>query len=581
LRTIVATVFIGFLIQFGASGQNNIFAPFDDTLTFYHRVGGSIDTFDLQYTFPLTSVPSGTIGKYNAVPTIDLFRNSTSLFLHQLPQLKNDWVISALPHIGFFYSFGTKGTQFLHADYQQSFLNNSLLNLEINRSSSSKGKAMIRNGDFSTQDFSAAYRFGKKRFMAQVKATYLQSSHGLNGGVENDSTWLVQGLAFAPIFKEKANSQQRFINSEGIFKFHLLTDSLSLRTGIISKHKYSVWNRVYNEVTDSLSKIYPFINIDGDTTRDQFQDTKLKNSVGIFVENSRFNASLFGSHRYWRFQNLGTSIAQNEISTELFFGINSRKLKVNSENYFNIAGAENEFSSRSSAKWGGSNKFISVNLSIESLLPILVQRFYYGNNLAYTSALKKQTRTDMNISGVYTFWKMDAIITFGALAWQNNLQWQNYSWSNGSQSNLAVSYIKTKFHLDFNWFQAYPELQINYGSDFLPKTILSGRFLVKKKVFAAKKLELLFALDPQLTDKYNLMSYNTLLDNWYFDSNNRLGGQIFSLHSTFTMQIEEFKFFIRTENLQAFWAPKNTEIAQNYFRPSFILRLGISWDFFN
>lgn len=578
MKAIVATVFIGFLIHFGASCQNNLYTPLDDTLTFHHTTGGVIDTFDLTYTFPLISLPGGTIGKYNAAPTVDLFTNSPSLFLHQLPEIKSDWTISALPHIGFFYSFGTKGTQFLHADYQQSFLNKSLLNLEINRSSS---QGMGRKSDFANQDFSLAYRFGQKKIHGDIKAIYIQNTTTLSGGISNDSTWIDQGLAFAPIRKENTTSLSRFINAEGALKFNFLSDSTSLSAGIITKHKYSLWNRVYNEVQDSLINIYPFVNIDNDTTRDQFQDAKLKNSIGLYAENKRFCFSILGSHRYWRFQNLGADVNQNETSADINLGVRMKKLLVNSESYFNLTGAQNEFYSKNSIKWGTSSKYISGGVSIESMLPSLVQRFYYGNNLFYNSPLIKQNRNDINVTGAYSIWKIDAALTLGTLSWRNNLIWQNYSWMNGNGSNQTVNYIKAKLHFDLNWFHAYPEYLFQTGSDFLPKSVLSGRLLVKKKVFAAKKLELSFAVDPQLTSKYTFMSYNTLLDNWYFDSNNRAGGQSFSLHSTITLHIEEFKFFIRTENLQAFWTPRNIEIAQDFYRPTFLLRLGISWDFFN
>lgn len=578
MKAIVAAVFIGILIHFGASGQNNLYSPLDDTLTFHFTTGGSIDTFDLEYTFPILSIPGGTIGKYNASPTIDFYRNSPSLFLNQLPDLKKEWTISALPHIGFFYSFGTKGTQFLHADYQQSFLNKSLLNFEINRSSS---RGMDRNSDFANQDFSAAYRFGKKRFHGQIKAIYLQNTLSLNGGISNDSSWIDQGIAFAPVRKDNANSLQRFINSEAMFKYNLLTDSSSVGMGIITKHNFSLWNRVYNESEDSLINTYPFINIDSDTTRDQFQDAKLKNSFGFYAENSLFNFSLLGSHRYWRFQNLGTNVDKNETSIDANFGIRLSKFLVNTENYFNLTGALNEYYSKNSIKWGSRSKYISGGISIESMLPVLVQRFYFGNNLSYTSPLVKQNRNDIHITGAYSIRKIEAAVTVGSLSWRNNLIWKNYEWVYGAQSNQTVNYLKIKLHLDLGWFHAYPEYQYQTGSEYLPKSILSGRLLVKKKVFAAKKLELSFALDPQFTDNYTLMSYNTLLDNWYFNSNNRVGGQRFSLHSTFTVHIEEFKFFIRTENIQSFWTERNTEIAQDYYRPSFLLRMGIVWDFFN
>lgn len=580
MKTIVLTVIFGALTLLDANGQNNLYNPGDDTLTFLSRTGGKIDTFDLTYTFPLSTLPGGAIGQQNAVPSFDFFKSAPSLFLYSPSENKPIWKISGLPHIGFFYSFGTKGIQFLHADYQQTFRNKSLLNLAVDRSGSSAGNSMIRNGGFSNQSFQLAYRFGTKKLTGHLNGKYYQNTLSLNSGISNDSTWIKQGIGFAPVFKANANSLQKRVNINGELKYGLLKDSSSTQIGLISKHHFSIWNREYNE-SDTLAGIYSTINIDSSITRDQFQDTKLKNSIGIFGESKQFSASMFISHRYWRFQNLGRNKDTNEISTEFNFGFSQKKLSIESTNYFNIIGAKNEYSSKNSAKWGGAYKYLAVSTSFESMLPSLIQRFYFANNLNYLNQLEKQGRVDVCATGSYSFWKIDGSLTLGSLAWKNNLVWENENWKIGSESNRTINYIKAKIHFDFDWLHLYPELRITNGSNYLPKTFLSGRLLVKKKVFTAKKLELMFALDPQLSDKYQLMSYNTLLDNWYFDSNNRSGGQVFTLHSTFTLHIEEFKFFIRAENLQAFWTDRNIEIAQNYYRPTFLLRLGICWDFFN
>lgn len=578
MKTIVVALFIGIMSQFDALSQNNNFVMNFDTLTFSYRTGGAIDTFDLPFSFPISTTPGGVFGNFNSAPTIDLLRNSPTLFLNQIPKISDKWIRSALPHIGFFYSFGTKGTQFIHANFQQSFRKNSLINIEINRNSS---RGMGRQSEFSNQNLQVGYRFDSKRIIGQIKSVYSQNSHALNGGISNDSSWLSQGLEFAPVLKENANSFQRFFNSAASLKFNFITDTTTFRYGIITKHNFTIWNRVYNEINDTLFKLYPVINIDSDTTRDQFQDAKLKNSIGLFAENNFFSLEVLGSHRYWRFQNLGTNNANNEFSTEMITGFHLKKINVISTNLLNIKGANNEFSSKSSVKYGSGNKYISGNLILESLLPELVQRFYYSNNLYYSIPVEKQQRLDFAVCGSFSIWKIDANLTMGTLSWKNNLIWKNVSWLNGVESVMKINYLKVKLHFDFNWLQAYPELQINSGNKYLPKTILSGRILVKKKIFAAKKLAILLALDPQLTAKYTLMAYNTLLDNWYFSDNNGVGGQLFSLHSTFALQIDEFKFFIRAENFQDFWADRNTEIAENYYTAGFLLRFGISWDFFN
>ncbi len=314
MRTIVLTVVFGALSFLNVTGQNNLHTTSDDTLTFLSRTGGNIDTFDLAYSFPLSTLPGGTINQQNAAPSIDFFKSSPSLFLYAPLKNKPIWKVSGLPHVGFFYSFGTKGIQFLHADYEQTFRNKSLLNLTIDRSSSSAENSMIRNGGFSNQNFQAAYRFGTKKLKGHFNGKYSQNTLRLNGGISNDSSWITRRIAFAPVFKPNATSLHKRVNVYGELKYSLLKDSSRSQLGLISKHYFSIWNREYNE-SDTLAGIYSTINIDSSTTRDQFQDAKFKNSIGIFGESNQFSASVFVSHRYWRLQNLGRNRDTNEIST--------------------------------------------------------------------------------------------------------------------------------------------------------------------------------------------------------------------------------------------------------------------------
>ncbi|MFA7272985.1 MAG: putative porin [Crocinitomicaceae bacterium] len=579
MKTIAVTYFIGIFLSSSVYSQTVLTSQNDDTLLFFHRTGGNIDTFDLTYTFPLTTVPGGSFSERNSATQIDFLLKSPSLFNSLAPQLTNNWRLSALPHIGFFYSFGTKGTQFLHTDYQQQFKNKALLNIDINRSSASKG--MARQSDFAHQDFHVGYRIKKKYFSGILKGMYQQNAITQSGGLLYDSLSIQQGLQFARTLKANAESLQKFALVDAEMKFNFLQDTSLTKMGLYTHHQYSVWNRIYSEVSDTLSGLYPEINIDSNSTHDQFQDAKLQNGAGIFLDRKHFSFTGGIFHRYWRFQNLGTNRDTNEISGEMALRIQKQKWDFKTTNYVNFIGAKNEYFSRNKLKWGTGSRFLFASFSTESMLPALVQRFYYANSTHYETALNKQNRTDLQIGGGYSFWKVDLNVTVGSLIWQNNLQWVKNSWGMGSQSTMTNNYIKAKLHFDFNWFHFYPELQVNQGISYLPKGILSGRLLVKKKVFAAKKLELLFALDPQLTDRYQLLTYNTVLDNWYFDDLNRFGGQKFSLHATISMAIEEFRFFIRTENIQSFWNPNDIEIQQNFYRPAFLLRLGISWDFFN
>ena len=54
-----------------------------------------------------------------------------------------------------------------------------------------------------------------------------------------------------------------------------------------------------------------------------------------------------------------------------------------------------------------------------------------------------------------------------------------------------------------------------------------------------------------------------------------------ALHFFTGFQIDEFKFFLRVENLNYFWSDRNLQQVRGYPIPSTQFRLGITWDFFN
>ncbi len=552
-----------------------------DTLKYNFRTGGRIDTFDLTYANPYTTFPAIGFDNFEQLPSIDFLIASPSLFAFQKPSLLQKKTISALPHVGFFYSFGLKGTQALHADYQQSINTNLLLNLTIDRQSS--GGFAVNSG-FSQN----LVRFGlyqnANKFSFSFKGSYSGRESSLYGGNVDSLSWKIDsfGLPFADVYKTNASSTQKGVNSELLLKYNALSDSSRIKIGPAVELGFNLLNRVYKEENQNLDLIYSQINIDSTETTDQFQDAKLSSGAGIFMENKKFNLLAFGTHRYWRFQNLGTNRDTAEYGLKIKFVFSHKNIAFKNESTQNIIGAQQEFFTNNEFRIGDKNKSLGLFANYADAMPELVQRFYFGNNINYgASSFTKQKRFNLGAQGKISFWKLETQAKAGIMNWTNNLIWQDTIWTISADSDIKAFYFHLKTHLDLGKLHWYPSFQYQTGSDYMPEFVFSGRILFKSKVFKAKKLELMFALDPQVNSFYKFLSYNTLLDNYAFDSNNRSGGQPYALHGTFGMGIEEFRFFVRAENLQSFWTAGNTEILQNYYRSPFVLRLGLSWDFFN
>ena len=556
-----------------------------DTIKFEHRTGGIIDTFDLSFTFPINSAPIGGFESPFNSPNISFIGNSPNLFTASKSPLLKNWRVSALPHLGFKYSVGTKAIQFLHMDYQQVFRNGLLMNLEIHRISNVKAGStagLTQNNSFTNQDASVGFNYQKKKWDVKFLGGYRYVDANLSGGIVDSLASEIDalGLEFITVNKPNANSNQRFIDLNARLRYSFKDDSTQTKFGIQTLHEYALWNRVYNERADSLNLIYPAINIDFDTTRDQFQDAKIKNGLGLFFEMKNLKIDALFTHRYWRFQNLGTNRDTNEIGAEANIKYQIGKISFQNHTEFNFIGAEQEFRTQNAIMFGAKSKGFGIQINQQNILPELVQRNYFANNLNYSNPLVKQNISEFSIKGNYSIHSIDGEMKLGIVNWRDKLVWDQGNWVINSFSDQTIQQIDFKLHWDLGVLQLYPRALIQLGSEFVPTRSFLTRIVLKKKVFKAKKLELLWALDPSVRSQYSLLAYSTLLDNYYFPSNTKVGGQTFTLHSAFSLGIDEFRFFLRAENIQHFWTSTAEEV-RNYYRAPFLFRVGFSWDFFN
>lgn len=573
MNTRLFLLFIFTCCHFNAWTQSLEYVP-NDTLKFQHRTGGLIDTFDLAYSFPYTNIPSTGFSNSIQLLTVDYLRANPNLLSISSASLLNKKSISALPHIGFAYSFGLKGTQFLHTDYQQSFNKTTLLNLTIDRQSSGNSiskQSFTQNSAYAN----STIRFGlfrdHKRLNIEMKGSFSNDERSLNNGIADSLTYILDdknlGLSFAPVRNTSALAIAKSVHGNVEVQYNLLKDSTAMKFGPTASLNYKLFNRVYEDETDS--------------TRDQYQDAQIKYGIGAFLKTKSFLISVMPTHRYWRLQNSGTNRDTNEVGAQIKLLYSLKDIKWESLLYQNILGAQNEFVSMNQAQLGSNTKNISFWANFENVLPNPVQRSYFGKSIDYSTTLIKQQRLDLGLGAKFSFRKIDVSARTGIYNWNNNLVWSDSAWVINEYSKQNLFFFETKLHFDFGFFQWYPRVLLQTGSEFVPKAVFSGRLLVRKKVFEAKKLELQFAIDPQVNSDYTFLGYQTSLDNFFYNSGNRSGGQNYALHSSFSIGIDDFRFFVRAENIQTFWTKGSIEVLQNYYRSPFLLRLGLSWDFFN
>jgi hypothetical protein len=69
--------------------------------------------------------------------------------------------------------------------------------------------------------------------------------------------------------------------------------------------------------------------------------------------------------------------------------------------------------------------------------------------------------------------------------------------------------------------------------------------------------------------------------NMFFAPGENQTNSLLNLHAFATFGIEEFRFYVRYENIGYFWSDRRTNEQFGFPISSTRLRVGLTWDFFN
>ncbi len=552
-----------------------------DTLNFYERMNGDLDSIDISGADIATTFDGGiSILSPTGLSSQRLFEQYiTPIFMSK--QSWDKMSFSALPHLGFSYSFGSQSSQFLNARYEQSFSDSLILNIDYKRSS---GFGVLRNGGFNRDNVSAQfYRLGKV-YSFTLKGRYVSNKINHPGGITTDSLIEDFGLEFTPVYKNNAASQnkQGLVEWDNYFDFN--PDS-SRSFGMITKHQYEIKNRIYTE-EDSLYNLYPSIFIDSLSTRDQYNLAAIRNGAGVYWMSEGFYIDAVVDYNYWEYHNLENHKFRNELSIHSDASFNLNKFYLENDFYFNLLGAFNEFYNRLNAKVSLNKLIIGGEFTYEKLAPTPFQRFYRANNTQYEmneGDIKLQQWTKGGIDAVYTlnskmkFSVFTSVFSLSSVYLFDGVQW------NLDNNNQIISSVGILSEMKLGALNIHPRFV--YSSDqenFLPKIQASSRIFLQGKLFKAKKLEIAGGVDVIYTSSFTNRTYNSLIDTYDFYS---VSGDNFTdminMNAFINLGISEFRFFLRFENIGYFWTPQNLTVVNGYPIAGTRLRIGLTWDFFN
>ncbi|XOV68117.1 MAG: putative porin [Fluviicola sp.] len=560
-----------------------------DTVLFTERTGGIQDTFDIAGN-PLPSSFDGgrTLSTQAALAADQLFSDITNYRLNTLTR-QDPMRYSSLPHLGFAYSFGSQGTQFLHLRYTQAFLYGFKLNLDYDRMT---GAGLLRNSDFSSDNVRLRLQRDGLRYSVKLSGSFQSYKISHPGGVTTDSTINVDtllgiGLEFVPVQKS-ANSETRMATAELQNFVNFTSDSLN-HLGLVTKHRFEIINRKYFETNTQLGtniEGYSMLNYDSLQTQDVWNHPSIKNGAGVYFLNKNTGFYIDGTidHRYWNSWDVRDlrDTTEIDLSSELRF--EWKRVSLKNSFRFNLIGGFNGWENRASAQYSSKKLQINGHAIFSSLPAEALQRFYYGNNYYYElNTINRQvwfkvggnarfTIKDslLALEGGATSFSLPSVYTFDGSSW-------NLNDSLGSTSSLRVG-----AHFQWNFFHWRPAVVVSTDRyNYLPTFQGYSRLYLKGRLFKAKKLAAIIGFDGSFNNGFSLRSYIPSMDAFTWDNGVGMNPGVANLHFFASLGIDQFRFYARFENIGYFWNDRTIYEADGYPIAGTRIRVGISWDFFN
>lgn len=561
--------------------------PFQmDTLTIEDRMGSALDSVDVSNANYATTFDGGLcINCPSGFSTLALFNQIQNPIFQPTSQLTDDIKFSGLPHLGFAYTFGGQGAQFIRGKYIHSFRNNTILNIAYDRNI---GAGVLRRSAFSNNNIVMDLVRKGKRYSFTLHGNYQNNTIQHPGGIKTDTLINDFGLEFTPVFKLSTESINKYGNVFLRNYINFTRDSIN-QFGLIIAHQYTINNRVYTEY-DTLYGLYNNVYIDSFATRDQYNLPVLKNGAGFYKmsSNGKLYADIYAMHVYWDYQNLGLHQYQNEYNLNSLIGYRSNKWMISNRAYYNLSGRFNEWSDYFNIGYRLKNGQLSasVNLIDKALDPW--QRRYFANQYDYDLlsfsnqfSFSGQVNVEYEIVDSMLTGKLFADYTSIRSPYLININ-TTQEFTNSYIENFDMASVGVAFSLRYKLFNMH--IKGIYTSDtygYIPDMQFYVRPFIQTGIFKAKKLQMALGVDFSYVSQYNIKSYVPNIDyfNWFAGTSNT--NSISNMHAFLSLGIDEFRFYVRYENIGYFWNDKTTQILANYPLAGTRLRVGITWDFFN
>lgn len=553
-----------------------------------------VDTIGLEYRsagYDLDSIDAINVGNLNLRPAAGfsgMFEYNLAKNLYQSPAgfsyLINEKRVKpkfiGLPYLGFQYAFGSALNQALNLDYHQYFTPGTHIHFRYHRRTSN---GILRNGGFKLNDVSLEFYHVKKRWSTKLEAYYGGHEYQENTGIETDEFIDVFPIEFTPVIRNNAQSVVRKLNVAWDNYFRILGDSIN-GFGVKVQNRFDLNGRVFND-PNFADTLVENIYIDSSTTRDQYQTSSISNGGGIYFNSNVFQIDATLNHRYWKNQNLGQYRDTNEVYLQSLLWTEWKGITVENDFYFNLIGALGEFYNHTKLTLTPFKKTeVFGRLNFDNKLPMPYQRFHNANHLQW-ELNDLQTQQILNVSGGIHYGDTNFIeATVNWTNINNGLYFIQNEWRQDTLDFVSVGTIGLKGALHLGKFRFYPSAQLGVNTDnfsYQPTFSTMNRISFQTKLFKAQRLGMALGVDVGYVTGYQFMQYNTLLSVLQPVQTIEKTPNLMRLNAFAALSIDQFRFFVRAEHLDYYINDQAARIDTNYTIMPFIIRIGVTWDFFN
>lgn len=562
--------------------SGNSFGQFSyeyDSLSINNRMLGTVDSVDANSGLLPTTFDGGTVLLNAQGFSLSRINNDFGGSRFNTYSTPNKLKFSALPFIGFGYSFGAQGTQFVRAEYVQAFTDSLILNVNY---AANIGTGYLRNANFRSSNVKLNLEWKAKRYTLQLEGAYFSDSLSHNGGISDSTIIETFGLEFTPVFKANATSKNQygkialgnyfFFNKEGVN-----------RLGLVTRHIYDIRYRAYHEFSDTLPVIYNEINIDSLETYDRVNLGRIQNSGGLFFARENKYVDFSIGHTYWNNLNLGNDFDTTEIDFSSQLRWNFGPIQLRNSFRQNIFGRFGALSEEASLHYDLARWIVGTKLGVYRTAPEPFKRSYFSNHYAYgLSEINLEDR--LSVGGNVHYRIQGDSVSIGAyinsLAIRNAYLFEDSVWNPSGSLNALQLGLTGQFQIGKFHFHPHAIYSLE-PNKYLPQIQAYARVYFKSRVFKAKKLLLLIGVDGSYISDYQPRSFVPSMGTYAWQNLPALSKGMANAHFFTTIEISTFRFFVRYENIGYFWNDKTMLEYNRYPIAGQRVRLGLTWSFFN